>query len=311
MRRALVTGGAGFIGSHIVEALRARGDSVRVLDNFSTGRRENLPGDGGVEVVEGDLRDLATVRRACRGVEVVFHEGALASVPRSVEDPLTTEAVNGGGTLHVLLAAKEAGVRRLLFAGSSSVYGEDPRLPKEEEARLEPVSPYGASKAVGEVYCRAFALVYGTPAVVLRYFNVFGPRQRGDSPYSGVIARFADALLRGESATIEGDGSQTRDFTYVSDVVAANLLAADADLEPGTTLNIAAGRETSVRALFETMREILGGAPEPRTAPPRQGDIHRSRASIERARRRLGFEPSASLREGLERTLAWYRGVAR
>jgi nucleoside-diphosphate-sugar epimerase len=311
VRRALVTGGAGFIGSHLVEALAARGERVRVFDNFSTGRRENLPRAAGVEVIEGDLRDLAAVREACRGVDLVFHEGALASVPRSVEDPLTTEAVNGQGTLHALLAAREAGVARFLFAGSSSVYGDDPRLPKEEGAPLEPISPYGASKAVGELYCRAFARVYGTPTVVLRYFNVFGPRQRGDSPYSGVIARFADALLRGEEVTIEGDGEQTRDFTFVADVVAANLLAADAALEPGTVLNVAAGRETSVRALFETMREILGAASEPRRAPARAGDISRSRASIDRARALLGFEPSSSLRDGLARTLAWYREAAR
>jgi UDP-glucose 4-epimerase len=307
VRSALVTGGAGFIGSHVADALAERGVAVRIFDNFATGRRENLSPSRPLEVVEGDVTDLASLEEAAEGMDAVFHLAALPSVARSVEDPLGTDRVNVRGTLNALLAARNARVRRFVFASSSSVYGSRREPPMREEAELDPDSPYGASKAAGELYSRTFARVYGTPTVNLRFFNVFGPRQRGDSPYSGVIARFAKALLDGVPPVLEGDGLQTRDFTYVEDVVRAALLAAGKDLAPGTVLNVARGGEVSVRDVLQTLRELTGSTVETVQAPRRVGDIRRSRASVERARALLGFEPRVSLREGLEQTLEWYR----
>ncbi len=314
MTRFLVTGGAGFIGSHIAHALRTRGDDVRVLDNFSTGNRANLSaalGDGSDgpkgELVEGDLRDLPTVREACRGVDVVFHEAALPSVARSVEDPVTSDDSNVRGTLHVLLAAKDAGVRRVVYAGSSSAYGESPTLPKHEGMTGDPISPYGVTKFTGELYCRSFARVYGLSTVVLRYFNVFGPRQDPGSPYSGVIALFCRAVLSGSPATIHGDGEQSRDFTFIDNVVAGNLLAAERDVPGGSVLNVATGSSITLNRLVAVLGEIAGRPLVVRHGPPRAGDIRDSLADIARAREILGYRPSVEFREGLARTLDWYR----
>jgi UDP-N-acetylglucosamine/UDP-N-acetyl-alpha-D-glucosaminouronate 4-epimerase len=303
--KVLVTGGAGFIGSNLVRGLLARGDDVRVLDNFSTGRRENLD-ELDVELVEGELRSYERVHAAVRGCELVFHQGALGSVPRSVQDPLTTSAVNVEGTLNVLLAARDAGVRRVVCASSSSVYGAAPDLPKVETLPTLPISPYAVAKLAAEGYCRAFSQVYGLETVALRYFNVFGPRQDPNSQYSAVIPHFITAALQGKGVTIFGDGEQSRDFTYVDNVVEANLLAMKASDVSGQTYNIACGYRISLNDLVASIGRILGRTIEPEYGPPRPGDVRHSMADITLAREQLGYEVGVSFDEGLAQTIDHY-----
>ncbi len=308
MSICLVTGGAGFIGSHLVEALLERGGAVRVLDDFSTGSPANLEGvRDRVEVIDGDITDLETVQAAMRGVEVVFHQAALASVPRSVADPLATHRACVNGTLHVLLAARDAGVRRVVYAASSSAYGNSARLPKSETDPTAPLSPYAAAKLVGENYCAAFSEVYGLETVRLRYFNVFGPRQSPDSPYAAVIPRFLEALTAGRSPVIHGDGRQSRDFTFVADVVQANLLAAAAPGVSGRVYNIACGRQTTLLELVEHLNRLLGTAIAAEHTPPRPGDVRHSLADIRRARAELGYRPTTDVAAGLRRCLEWWQ----
>jgi UDP-glucose 4-epimerase len=304
-----VTGGAGFIGSAIVEELVAQGHEVRVLDNFATGKRDNLDRvRGSIRLIEGDIRDPVTVRLATSDIDFVLHQAALSSVARSVVDPLTTAEVNIQGTLNVLMAARDAHVRRVVFAGSSSVYGDNPELPKREEAQPMPRSPYAITKLAGEHYCRVFYQLYGLETVVLRYFNVFGPRQRPDSQYAAVIPRFIDALLHGQRPVIYGDGKQSRDFTYVSNVVQANLLACEAAAAPGEVLNIACGSRVSLRALLDLLSEHTGNGIAPEYADARPGDVRHTLADISKAERLLGYHPQVDMREGLRRTVEWHRG---
>jgi len=303
----LVTGGAGFIGSHIAEALAARGDRVRVLDDLSAGRLENLEGLG-VEFVRGSLCDPAACRSAVAGVTGIFHEAAQVSVPRSIEDPEASYATNVHGTLQLLEAARAAGVARVVFAASSAAYGNSETLPKVETMLPQPLSPYASGKLAGEHLLRAYASSYGMRTVSLRYFNVFGPRQADDSPYTGVIALFVRALLQREQPVIYGDGLQSRDFTYISNVVDANLAAMQRDLEePGAVINIGSGSRTTLRELYQALSEELGVRIDVRHAPARAGDVRDSQASIEKARALLGYEPRIDWREGLKRTVAWYR----
>ena len=310
MRTFLVTGGAGFIGSHIAAALVERGDRVRVLDNLSTGHRENLPAGGDrVEFLHGDLNDRELVARAVAGVDCVFHQAALASVPRSVEAPLDTNAACVTGTVALLDAARRAGVRRVVYAGSSSAYGEQVKSPKSEGDLPAPISPYGAAKLAGEYYCQAFTATYGLETVVLRYFNVFGPRQDPNSPYSAVIPLFITALLAGRRPTVFGDGHQSRDFTYVDNVVQGNLCAADAAGASGRVFNVANGRSTSLLDLLAELNRLLGTAVEPLHAPPRAGDIRESLADIRAAQSILGYQPRVGFQEGLQRSLAYYRQI--
>lgn len=315
MTRVLVTGGAGFIGSHLVRALVASGRGVRVLDDLSTGRLENLSGleigpiESGapVEFLAGDVADPGGAEAACRGVDAVLHEAAQVSVPRSIEDPGRTYAVNVLGTLRLLEAARAVGVERFVLAASSAAYGDGEELPKREDMLPAPLSPYAASKVAGEHLLRVWGEVHGMRTVSLRYFNVFGPRQRDDSPYTGVIAIFARALLEGRPPTIFGDGEQTRDFTFVENVVDANLAALEADLEPGAVINIGGGEQISVIELYRAMADELDSPCAPLYGPERVGDVRHSVAAIDRARQWLGWSPRVSWREGLARTLAWYR----
>jgi UDP-glucose 4-epimerase len=304
MTRVLVTGGGGFIGSNLVRGLLERGDDVRVLDNFSTGNRANLAGLD-VEVVEGELRSYERVHNAVRGTELVFHLGALGSVPRSVQDPLTSNAVNVEGTLNVLLAARDEGVRRVVYASSSSVYGSSAQLPAQEASPVDPISPYGVAKLAAERYCVSFSRVYESfETVVLRYFNVFGPRQNPRSQYAAAVPLFISAVAEGRPVTIFGDGGQSRDFTYVSNVVEANLATADAPGANGRIFNIAAGAPNSVNTLVDTIGELLGKPVDKRYEPPRAGDIRDSFADIGAAREVLAWEPSVAFDEGLRRTVA-------
>jgi UDP-N-acetylglucosamine/UDP-N-acetyl-alpha-D-glucosaminouronate 4-epimerase len=298
--KVLVTGGGGFIGSNLARALAERGDDVRVLDNFSTGNRANLSELASeIEIVEGELRSYERVHAATRGVEVVFHQGALPSVPRSVQDPLTTSAVNVEGTLNVLLAARDEGIRRVVFASSSSVYGNSGELPRLETQNPDPISPYGVSKLAAERYCVSFARVYPLETVALRYFNVFGPNQDPTSQYSAVVPRFITAIADGQPVAIYGDGDQRRDFTYVANVVDANLLAADADGVTGKVLNIATGRATTVNELADAIGALLGRQVERDEQPERTGDVRDSWADVTHAREVLGWEPRIGLDEGL------------
>ena len=311
-RKVLVTGGAGFIGSHLVHALVERGDQVRVLDNLSTGKRRNLADVADdIELVEADLVDGAAVARAVKGVELVYHEAALASVPRSVELPLDTHAACVTGTLTLLDAARRAGVRRLIYAASSSAYGNQPFASKRETDLPDPLSPYGAAKLAAEHYCHAFSATYGFETVALRYFNVFGPRQDADSPYSAVIPLFVTALLSGKRPIIYGDGGQSRDFTFIADVVRGNLLAADAADVGGRVINLATGRTATLLTLLETLGRLLEMPIEPIFAPPRAGDVRESLADITLARQYLGYEPQFTLEAGLEQSLDYYRETAR
>jgi UDP-glucose 4-epimerase len=300
--KVLVTGGAGFIGSNLVSALLARGDEVRILDNFSTGNRDNLGEIGDdVEVLEGELRSYERVHNAVRGVELVFHRGALPSVPRSVHDPLTTSAVNVEGTLNVLLAARDEGVRRVVFASSSSVYGNVRELPCQENQHTDPVSPYGVSKLAAERYCVAFSRVYALETVALRYFNVFGPNQDPTSQYAAVVPRFIAAVRAGRPVPIYGDGTQSRDFTYVANVVDANLLAAGANDVSGAVLNVATGRQLSVNDLADEVGDVLELPVEKEYLPQRAGEVRDSWADCRAAQRLLGYESGVDLREGLRR----------
>jgi UDP-N-acetylglucosamine/UDP-N-acetyl-alpha-D-glucosaminouronate 4-epimerase len=303
MTRVLVTGGAGFIGSNLVQVLLERGDEVRVLDNFSTGSRANLEGRE-VEIVEGELRSYERVHHAVRGAEVVYHLGALGSVLRSLQDPLTSSAVNVEGTLNVLLAARDEGVRRVVFSSSTSVYGSSAALPTAESSPPDPISPYGVAKLAAERYCVSFSRVYEAfETVVLRYFNVFGPRQSPSSQYAAVVPIFITAIAAGEPVTIHGDGEQSRDFTYVSNAVEATIAAAGAAGASGRVFNVAGGAPSSVNRVADTIGEILGRPVEKIFAPPRPGDIRDSWADLSAARETLGYEPSISLDEGLRLTV--------
>lgn len=303
MATFLVTGGAGFIGSHLVHALVERGDKVRVLDNFSTGNRENLAHLDGVEVIEGDIRSYHTVREAVDGVHFVLHQAALPSVPRSIRDPITSNDVNVVGTLNMLNASRDAKVARLIYASSSSIYGRNPELPKREDMVPLPISPYAVSKLAGENYCRAFWDMYGFETVMLRYFNVFGPRQNPKSQYAAVIPLFIHQLLHGEAPTVNGDGSQTRDFTYVDNVVAGNLLACTASNVAGRVFNVAAGTRFSLLQLLEALTGLIGAGVPPKFNPNRMGDVPHSFASISDAQEAMNYRPSVDFQEGLRRTV--------
>jgi UDP-glucose 4-epimerase len=308
MTAYLVTGGAGFIGSHLVEALTRAGGRVRVLDDFSTGLRENLAHVAPApEVIDGDVADAAAVGRAVQGAEVVFHLAALASVQKSVEAPAETHRVCATGALTVLDAARRHGVRRVVYAASSSAYGLPQGDVQTEDEPLRPLSPYAAAKLAGELYCQAFTESFGLETVRLRFFNIFGPRQRADSPYSGVIALFAAALAAGRTPTVFGDGLQTRDFTYVTDVVQALTRAAEAPNVSGQVYNIGAGRNVSLLDLIVALNRLLGVNVVPRHDPPRVGDVRHSRADVSRARRDLGYEPRVAFEDGLAETLRWLR----
>ena len=303
----LVTGGGGFIGSHLVDQLVTRGHRVRVADDFSTGRRANLAHQPGVEIVEGDLADPAVAARAVAGVELVLHQAAIPSVPRSVKDPMTSHRANLDATLVVLVAARDAGVRRVVFAGSSSVFGDTPTLPKREDMPTRPKSPYALQKLVGEQYHRMFTDLYGLETVTIRYFNVFGPRQDPSSTYSGVISLFIKALQAGKGPTIYGDGEQTRDFTYVANVVDGVLRAATTPAATGGVFNVATGRRVSVNRLFQTLRDLVGANVDPEYEPAREGDVRDSQADITLAKHVLGYTPLVEFEEGLRRTVEWYK----
>lgn len=314
-RRYLVTGGAGFIGSHIVEALVRRGDAVAVLDDFSTGHRRNLDaatqaraaGTPAPEIFEGDLRDAALVRRAVAGATHVLHQAALPSVPRSVAEPLQSHEVNASGTLGLLLAARDAGVKRFVYASSSSAYGDVPTLPKIESQPTAPLSPYAVSKLAGEQYCRIFTPLYGLETVSLRYFNIFGPRQDPQSQYAAVIPRFVTAVDRGESPIVYGDGQQSRDFTYIDNVVSANLLAGDVPGAVGEAFNIACGARFSLLDTVAAIEKGLGHPVKREHIESRAGDVKHTLADIGKARRLLGYEPEVAFDDGMARTVAWFR----
>jgi nucleoside-diphosphate-sugar epimerase len=306
--RYLVTGGAGFIGSNTVDELVRRGHGVVVLDDLSSGKEENLNEvRNKITFVKGSVTDLEAVQKAMQQAEFVIHLAARTSVPRSVKDPLETNRINVDGTLNVLVAARDNRVKRVVFAASSSAYGETPTLPKVESMQPQPISPYGVSKYVGELYAHAFGRCYGLENVSVRYFNIFGPRQDPDSPYSGVLSRFATAFLDEEQPVVYGDGEQTRDFTYVENAVQANLLACEAPGASGGVFNIGTGGRVSLNQTLEHLRRITGKKLAARYDPPREGDIRDSQADISKAREVLGYEPTVQFEEGLERTFAWYR----
>lgn len=307
MSLALVTGGAGFIGSHLVEGLLAHGYSVRVLDNFATSTRENIKHlTDKIELQEGDIRNLTTMHMAMRKVDFVFHHAALPSVARSVEHPEESNAVNIAGTLNVLIAARDEKVKRVVYASSSSVYGDAPELPKTEAMMPEPLSPYAVGKLAGEQYARVFQQLYGLSTVTLRYFNVFGPRQDPTTQYAGVIAKFISCALEGKPYPIDGDGEQSRDFTYVENVVRANLAAAKAQMNGATLMNIACGERTTINRIPQVLNELTHQNLPAQHRAPRAGDVRHSLASIARAKELLDFAPTVDLREGLKRTLEWY-----
>jgi nucleoside-diphosphate-sugar epimerase len=310
--RILVTGGGGFIGSHLAQALIEAGHEVRVLDNFATGRRENLTELGSsFDLIEGDIQSYERVHKATLGCEIVFHQAAMPSVPRSIQDPLTSNASNVIGTLNVLLAARDNDARRVIFASSSSVYGASERLPKQESQTPLPISPYAVAKLAGEGYCRSFHAVYGLETVALRYFNVFGPRQDPLSQYAAVIPNFLTAALEEKRPTIFGDGTQTRDFTYISNVVDANLLAMAAPDVAGQALNVACGGRVSLNEVVAAIEELTGRSVKPQYVAPRTGDVPHSMADIQRARELLGFEPMVNFRDGLARTIEQFAHPAK
>jgi len=306
---ALVTGGAGFIGSHIAARLAANGARVRVIDDLSTGHRENLDEiDGDLDFIHASLSNEVALARSLEDVELVFHEAAIPSVPRSVENPRDTHEACLDATFSLLLAARDNHVRRVVYAASSSAYGDQPTLPKKEEMAPDPLSPYAVAKLVGEYYCQVFTRVYGLETVSLRYFNVFGPRQDPSSQYSGVISRFIDSLIRGEQPVIFGDGEQSRDFTYIENVVQANLLAAETQKGIGQVINIGNGERTTLNELLGELKSLTGKTDvEASYQPARSGDVRHSLADTERARQLLGFEPAVGLREGLQRTIDWWK----
>jgi nucleoside-diphosphate-sugar epimerase len=317
-RRVLVTGGAGFIGSHLVESLLEQGQVVRVLDNFSTGKRENLEGLGGgrflaardFELIEGDIRDYATVAAAVEGTDAVLHQAALGSVPRSVADPLTTHQVNADGTLNVLLAGRDHKLARVIYASSSAVYGDSQKLPKREGEEGRPLSPYALTKRINEEHGRLFMELYGLQTIGLRYFNVYGPRQDARSDYAAVIPRFVTALLAGDSPVIYGTGTQTRDFTYIKDVVQANLLALDAPPEAcGLTYNVGRGGQFDLLELLATLQSLLKTHISPRNDPPRPGDVMHSCSDTSSAGKMLGYKPRYDLEQGLAESIDWYRNA--
>lgn len=305
--RCLVTGGAGFIGSHLAEALVQRGDSVRVFDNLSTGRKENLaPVLNRVEFLQGDLRDPEELERAVAGVEVVFHQAALRSVPRSIDDPTSTHEANVTGTLRLLLAARRAAVKRLIYASSSSVYGDQKTFPQSEGLRPSPLSPYAVSKLAGELYARVFARTLGLETVALRYFNVFGPRQHPESQYAAVIPKFMQSAKTGQALEVHSDGKQSRDFTYIDNVVHANLLAAAKPKAAGEFFNIACGRSHSLLQIIAVLEKLAGRRLRREHGPARAGDVRKTWADIRKAKRLLGYKPKVGLEEGLQRTWDWY-----
>ena len=310
MAHYLVTGGAGFIGSHLSEELARRGQRVRVADSLVTGKRSNLDHVPSVEFLEGDLADLDFARQAVEGVDFVLHQAALPSVPRSVKDPITSNRANVDATLNVLVASRDAGVRRLVFAGSSSAYGNTLTSPKHEDMPTSPLSPYALQKVVGEQYLQMFTSLYGLETVTIRYFNVFGPRQDPSSPYSGVISLFATALLENRAPTIYGDGEQSRDFTYVANVVDGVLRACEATGASGRVINVATGSSISLNALFEAMRRLIGASVKPVYAEPRAGDVRDSLADLRLAKDILGYKPIVPFEEGLRLTVEWYRSLA-
>jgi nucleoside-diphosphate-sugar epimerase len=303
----LVTGGAGFIGSHLAEELERRGERVRVVDSLITGHRRNLAHLRSVEFLEGDLADLEVARAAVAGADYVLHQAAIPSVPRSVSDPITSNRANVDATLNLLVAARDAAVSRVVYAGSSSAYGDTPTLPKREDMPTDPLSPYALQKFVGEQYLKLFTRLYGLETVTIRYFNVFGPRQDPSSPYSGVISLFAMRMLEGRAPTIQGDGGQTRDFTYVANVVDGVLRACTAPRANGEVINVAVGGRISISELCATMASVLGSTVAPEFTPPRAGDVRDSQADITKARELLGYEPIVLFEEGLRRTLEWYK----
>ena len=307
MASYLVTGGAGFIGSHIAEELLRRGERVRVADSFITGKRENLAHVSGVELLEGDLADIAVAQRAVAGIDYVLHQAAIPSVPRSVQDPITSNRANIDASLNVLVAARDARVKRVVYAGSSSAYGNTPTLPKVETMGTAPLSPYALQKLVAEQYCQMFTTLYGLETVTIRYFNVFGPRQDPSSPYSGVISLFIRALVEGRAPTIYGDGGQTRDFTYVANVVDGVLKACAAPAASGEVINVATGGRISLNDLFRALKDLTDASVEPIYAETRAGDVRDSQADIDKARRLLGYEPTVTFEQGLEKTVAWFR----
>ena len=308
MAKYLVTGGAGFIGSHIVEELVRVGEEVRVLDNFLTGKKENFDSClAQIELVEGDIRDNKTCREAVNGMDYVLHQAALPSVPRSVSDPITSNEINITGTLNMLSASKEAGIRSFVFASSSSVYGDDQRLPKLEGHEGQPLSPYALGKATGETYCRIFSQLYGFNTISLRYFNIFGPKQDPFSQYAAAIPNFVTKILNNEQPIVYGDGEQSRDFTYVSNVVDANILACKTDDVSGMAFNIACGSRTTVNVLIQEIRTILDKDTPSNYTDPRPGDVKHSHADISKAQDLLKYKPKVSFREGLEKTVSWYK----
>lgn len=308
MARYLITGGAGFIGSHIVEKLVVDGHDVRVLDNLSTGKRANVdPFAGQIDMIEADLRDAGAVDSAVNGVDYVIHQAALASVPRSIDDPSTTNQVNVQGTLNVLESARQHDVQKVVYASSSSVYGDSETLPKVEDMVPNPKSPYAVSKLAGEMYCKAYSFVYGLATVSLRYFNVFGPRQDPKSQYAAVVPIFTTALIEGRTPTVFGDGEQSRDFTYIDNVVAANLAACESSLPGGEVYNVACGERFTLNSLYDRLRQMIGSGSEPLYGSPRVGDVRHSQASIELIKSELGYDVSVEFDTGLERTVRWYR----
>jgi nucleoside-diphosphate-sugar epimerase len=305
----LVTGGAGFIGSHLCTELVRRGETVRVVDSLITGKRENLAQLPQVEFIEGDLADLDVAYRSVKGVDYVLHQAAIPSVPRSVEDPITSNRANVDASLNLLVAARDARVKRVVYAGSSSAYGNSETLPKVETMGTAPLSPYALQKLVAEQYCSLFSALYGLETVTIRYFNVFGPRQDPSSPYSGVISLFISALCEGRQPTILGDGGQTRDFTYVANVVDGVLRAALAPGVSGEVINVATSGRVSLNELFTTVRTLVNASVEPKYGPPRAGDVRDSQADITKAKRLLGYTPSVSFEDGLAHTVEWYRST--
>ena len=304
----LVTGGAGFIGSHIVEELVRKGETVRVIDNLLTGKKENIELFlDEIEFLEEDIRDYDSCERAVEGVDVVLHQAALPSVPRSIEDPITSNTINVEGTLNLLLVSSRAKVKRFVFASSSAVYGDDPRLPKKEEMGGNPLSPYALTKLAGEKYCLVFTHIYGFSTVCLRYFNIFGPRQDPASQYAAVIPRFINKMLEGDKPTIFGDGEQSRDFTFVANVVGANILASKVQNVSGEAFNVGCGEKTTVNSLAAKINEILGAGIKPMFDKPRPGDIKHSFADVSKAKEKLQYQPLVSIEEGLEKTINWYR----